>query len=317
MHVPYPPPRVTYMDLAEVAGAYREHAYSRWFLTFDRRPNCESLQRSLSLPSGALRMSTLKPKKEKRLPPTDPLDQFAVSPVRQRYLGLDSPSRVQAKAMFDGTLDRNACPHLHRWPCRLCYDARLKSFEQQVKGLKSSVGSNDLTRTQRRLKFFPYRQNDKLLDGARRRCQRMELTYQDLQKKLKKAIEEQAVSKASKALHDLEKTVAVDDEFMAEARKQVGAWVQERDELLGEMDEAIAAKTAAPLKAVLDAWPFNREDVGLQSALSFLAAYDKAQSALFEAVKAGEKEVIEKLLAAWAYEQDDRLCLKAKAALEV
>ena len=84
------------------------------------------------------------------------------------------------------------------------YDNKIKSFEAQIAGLKSAVRGNDLTRTQRRLRYLDYRTDDPVVVWAKKKCKAMELSYAEAMKKLDAAFEAQNPNAAAQALHHLE-----------------------------------------------------------------------------------------------------------------
>ena len=316
LQVPYPPPRVTFCDIAGLVSKYREHSYLRWFMVCDGQPNSTAIQRSYSLPGGAPRTKPPRPRKEPAIPSQDRLDPGSISPVRARYLLLDSPSRVRSRSAetssMGGTLP-GGFPDPHE--LIMDYDNKIKSFEAQVAGLKSAVRGNDLTRTQRRLRYLDYRTDDPVVLWAKKKCKAMELSYAEAMKKLDAALEAQNPNAAAQALHHLEKKVSVDDDAIRAAREKVATMSRERSAKIEKLTELMA--TSQPVKVIgqLDKWPFNTDDVGLNASRDYVFDYKQRCNQLKAARNAGDVAGLQKALSSWPYVEDDEF-LEANVRLQ-
>lgn len=310
LQVPYPPPRVTFLDIAGLVANYREHSYLRWFLVCDGQPNSASLARSYSMPNGTARLGPSKPRKEPAIPPAMPGDPNPVSPVRHRYMALESPSRVRARSE-----PRTELPGVDPHELRFRYDARLKGYEEQVAGLKSSVKQSDLTRTQRRLQYLDYRTDDPVVQWARRKCRTMQTTYTDARAKVESAMAAKDVSTAAKAFASLERTITVEDEFMRMTRSKITEMANHRSELLEQIEAAIKSRKAGACQEVHEAWPYAHDDVGLNAAREFLEQYQAAKAQLLAVMQAAQQAepkdwpahepALERQMSSWMYSVDD------------
>merc|ERR1719213_595669 len=122
---------------------------------------------------------------------------------------------------------------------RFRYDARVKGFEEQVAGLKSSVKNSDLTRTQRRLQYLDYRTDDPVVAWARRKCKTMQTTYT-----------------AARARAQLERTLTVEDDFMRTSRTRIQAMADKRSGILMEMENALRERRATTASTLHETWPY-------------------------------------------------------------
>jgi hypothetical protein len=198
---------------------------------------------------------------------------------------------------------------------KLAYDTKIKSFEAQIAGLKSSVHGNDLTRTQRRLKYMDYRTDDPVVTWAKRRCKAMELTYADASEKLKTALESNNPSAAANALHHLERKVTVDDEFIRGARARVAEMTKERSDLLERCTEYMAARQPVKLTKLVEKWPFEPSDIGLNASRTYIEEYKNAVKQLRHAKTGGDAAALERALASWPYVEDNEF-LEANIRLQ-
>jgi hypothetical protein len=197
----------------------------------------------------------------------------------------------------------------------LAYDTKIKGFEAQVAGLKSSVAGNDLTRTQRRLKYMNYRTDDPVVTWAKRRCKAMELTYADASAKLQTALESNNPSAAANALHHLERKVTVDDEFIRNARARVAEMTKERSDMLERCTGYMAARQPVKLTKLVEKWTFDPSDIGLQAARTYIEEYKSAVKVLRHAKTGGDAAALEQALSNWPYVEDNEF-LEANIQLQ-
>jgi hypothetical protein len=195
------------------------------------------------------------------------------------------------------------------------YDNKIKSFEAQVAGLKSAVHGNDLTRTQRRLRYLDYRTDDPVVAWAKKKCKAMELSYAEAMKKLDAAFEAQNPNAAAQALHHLERKVSVDDDAIRAAREKVATMGRERAAKLEKFTELMASTQPVKVIAQLEKWPFNSDDVGLQAPRDYVFDYKQRCNQLKAARNAGDVAALQKALSSWPYVEDDEF-LEANIRLQ-
>merc|ERR1719213_1440876 len=175
---------------------------------------------------------------------------------------------------------------------RFRYDARVKGFEEQVAGLKSSVKNSDLTRTQRRLQYLDYRTDDPVVAWARRKCKTMQTTYT-----------------AARAFAQLERTITVEDDFMRTSRTRIQAMADKRSGILMEMENALRERRATTANELHEAWPYAHDDVGLTAVRTFLQEYEVAKQQLLQMITAvqtsRDADTLEMQMGTWTFAVDD------------
>jgi hypothetical protein len=192
---------------------------------------------------------------------------------------------------------------------RFRYDARVKGFEEQVAGLKSSVKNCDLTRTQRRLQYLDYRTDDPVVAWARRKCKTMQTTYTEARARVEQALAQRDVSAAARAFTQLERTLTVEDDFMRTSRTRIQAMADKRSQILMEMESAVRERRATAASTLHETWPYAHDDVGLTAVRAFLQEYEAAKAQLMAMITAvqtsREVDHLETQMGTWTFAVDD------------
>merc|ERR1719213_466330 len=192
---------------------------------------------------------------------------------------------------------------------RFRYDARVKGFEEQVAGLKSSVKNSDLTRTQRRLQYLDYRTDDPVVAWARRKCKTMQTTYTEARARVEQALAQRDVSSAARAFTQLERTLTVEDDFMRTSRTRIQAMADKRSQILMEIESAVRERRATAASTLHETWPYAHDDVGLTAVRTFLQEYEVAKQQLLQMITAvqtsRDADTLEMQMGTWTFAVDD------------